>query len=224
MTYVIVALIHVYFTGFALFGLFARISWWRDEKTYVEAGQSEQYQAQIRLEDIVTSSPIPDKTEIGENHVLEKLLSVNLVHRDQDGKARVVLGASVQDDLANALRHNIQTEYMQQKGVQPIELPKFQGEINERVIREIAEMIKVDIDPQTCNGVLDTKLTAYLKAKWQINNDTIEELSSGQSLYRLKTRGLLTDDELDDLSSRTPNLAAKNEIAQHGLHLQLQML
>jgi hypothetical protein len=223
VTYVIVALIHVHFTGYALFGLAARFRWRRDERTYVHRGQPERFKAKPKRENIITSIPIPQHTTAG-NHVLEKLLSVDLIFRDEQGKARVVLEPSLKNELEAKIRSNIEQEYVQQRGVPKIDLPSHQAEINDKVHHEIDEMIKVDINPETTHGILRLQLANFLGATLAISQANINALAQGQALYRLKSVGLLLDDELEALTSDADEPEGKNKIALHGLHLQLQMI
>jgi hypothetical protein len=239
VTYFIVALIHIYFTGNALFHMAARISWHRNEHKFVETGQAKMYQldkvleikpnpnavpvidlhAQIYAQDFIAASPIPPKLVVG-THVLEKLLSVGLAQ----GHTGVMLGGSVQSHLAETLREAIKNEYLHQKGVQPIDLPKYSGEIGERVHRDLDDWTKIGIDPQTGHGILDSRLIAYLHGQWAIDEATITQLAAGQALYRLQTTGLLTDNELKALAGHAPSIGAQNDIALHGLSIQLRQM
>lgn len=228
VTYLIVALIHIYCTGYALFGLFARCSWWFNEKAYIKSRQPGEhvgntFAAQMRLEDIVTRSPIPAHTKIGE-HILEKLVQVDLVSRDSSGCGRVVLGASILQDVTTLNKEKAESEIMQERNVPRNALyPQYQAEIETRSKQKIADLLKVSINPHDDKGILETSLIVYLQDKWAVRPETLADLASGQSLYRLKTVGLLFDHELVALAHQTPDLTSRNEIALHGLHLQLQI-
>ena len=229
VTYIIVALIHIYCTGYALFGLFARCSWWSNEKAYIksrlpEAEGSTLFTVQTRPKDIVTRSPIPAQIKIGE-HVLEKLVQIDLVTRDSAGCGRVVLGVSILQDLMNIKKAEVETEVMQEKNISRETLyPQYQAGIEARTSPKIAEMLKVTINPHDGKGVLETSLIVYLQNNWSIKPATLSDLASGQSLYRLKAVGLLFDHELVALANQTPDLTSRNDIALHGLQLQREML
>jgi hypothetical protein len=229
VTYLIVALIHIYCTGYALFGLFARFSWWANEKSYIKGRQpgasiSNVFTAQTRLEDIVTRSPIPAHTQLGK-HALEKLVQVDLVWRDATDCGRVVLGRSVLDDLRTEKTSEAETEIMREKNVpRAVLYPQYKNEIETSVQKKIDELLKVKINLDENKGILEARLIAYLQAKWAIKPETLNDLTYGQSLYRLTTVGLLFDHDLAALADQTPDLASKNEIALHGLHVQLHQL
>ncbi len=229
VTYVIVALIHIYCTGYALFGLFARCFWWFNEKEYINdlqpgAHVRNMFTAQTRFEDIVTNSPIPAYFQIG-GHTLEQLVQVDLVMRDAAGCGRVVLGASILQALTALKKEESETEIMQEKSVLRNALyPQYQTEIETRTNKKISDLLKVTIGLHDNKGILENSLIVYLQNAWAVRSETLAELALGKSLYRLKTVGLLFDHELAALAHQTPDLASQNEIASHGLHLQLQIL
>ena len=217
VTYIIVALVHIYATGYALFGLLARILWWWDENKYISDGDK-RYQATERLEAIVT--PFSLKPYSVGDHRLEKLLSVNLVAGIIEAEAGFL------DKYRSFLKEGLKDEYRRVKGIPVAEIGAYDREIDEKVNADIRERLKVGIDKNSLKpkGLLDPDFERYLFREWGVMEEYLEKLKYGESLYRFTTKGLLMDDDIAKLATETPNHQARAEIAVHGLRLQLGML
>ncbi len=225
-TYIIVAIIHIYFTGYVLFGWIARYYWKRDENArakYVHNNQPGQYQAMERSEYIITTSPMPDTILIN-SHKLEKLLSVDLIYRDREQKARLLLGETMQTDLSANVRKRIEGEYAQQKGKPQRDLQNYRQAIEEKVNTVAEEMKKIEVDMRTYKGIVNTDMKMYLRDVWQVDQSMLDRLETGQALYRIVAKGMLLDTELSAMAEKVQNNDAKNIIAIYGLDLQLKIV
>jgi hypothetical protein len=224
VTYLVVALIHVKCTGFAIAGTFSRLAWWFSERKYVTSG-GKQNTAVRRHSDIVTTvGLIPESTDgtpltVG-THTLEKLLRVDLVSRDQDGMAVALLGGSVRRKLEGSLREIVTRDYIENRNITKVEINHHEQAIEQEVRSRLRELTRVKVDPNRAVGILGLELRNFLQEKYAIRNEKISEVEKGQTLYRLETLGMLMDDELSGLTGGA-DTNGKNEIALHGLHLQL---
>lgn len=217
-TYIIVALIHVKCTGYALFGLFARIAWQRGEKKYVDSGQVEN-PAVSRYEDIVFESNahlIPDRLFESSGHALEKLIGVNLVQE------RASLGGTARQKFLDSLTQAAQQEFVN-RGISKMELASHAQDIAAEAQKKLDAALVVSVDRNTATGSLTTELENFINAAYAVAPSVMAALGEGKSVYRLECKGILLDNDLSILAGHSPNKTGKDLIALHGLHLQLSM-
>jgi len=203
VTYVIVAIIHTYFTGYAIFSIFARYSWWRDEKAFVQ--NNSLHRAIVRSIQFITDVAIPNRVAVN-NHTLERLLYINLMVRDGNGNGQVMIATGSFFDQRF-------TAYIEQN---------FPKDPDKRAV-----MLTVSIPTGVNRGNLDNDFISYLSADWGITKSDIDLLSCGKYLNRLTTTGLLFDDELERLGGLIPGVAGgpiANEFAIHGRKHQLEIM
>jgi hypothetical protein len=212
VSYIIVAAIHLYATGYAIFGLLARYLWTRDEKEFIRDRNS--HPIQKRYENIITQNPIADATVAG--HKIERLLKVDLVRR------RIELGTTLEEKIRQDLREKYQQEYTRRKGVTLVDMPKYEDEIEMHVNQELEEMCQIEIDPKTAYGNLHLGIKTYLADT--LVQENISDLQKGQTLYQLQANGLLTDDQLLALAIASPESTARTTVALHGLRLQFSII
>lgn len=236
-SYMVVALIHVTCTGYALFGGFARLSWILSEKKYTRSQASENTK-KIKNEIIVANKGlIPGQIlNVGQGHVLEKLLEVDLIYRDNEGNAIVILSDTLKNELENDLVTNIKQRYIEQRKATNANIGEFAHEIQDEARNQIKAMIKLKIDTETQQGIFNDSLRSFLMDNLAVDdsdlqnnsdfdrNSILEKLAKGQCLYRMKASGLLLDNELVDFVGKAPNINSKEKIALHGLKLQMDTL